>query len=185
MTLSPEEKLARKRERMIEKAREYQIGTYARKFVASLFQQVVRAEAAIDPRPFITAVVDGEITQVPHEFGFCTCVTCGKSGPWKGNSIGGGVIESGHFIASRRMSILFEETGVNPQCKHCNQHLSGNQGCYEIYMRFMYGQKEIDRLRKLKNETVSFTRETLVDMRLSYQARLKEAVQSMTKGEPR
>ena len=179
MVLTPEERLSRKRNRMIEKSRELQIGTFAKKFVASDFQKMIRAEAGADPRPFVTAVVNGELTQVPREVGQCVCVTCGKVGPWKGNKLGGGTIESGHFIASRRMSILLEETNVHAQCKHCNQHLSGNQGCYEIYMRFMYGQAEIDRLRRLKNETVQFTRETLVDMRIGYQARLETAIELM------
>ncbi len=186
MALSPEEKQARKRDRMIEKARELQIGSYARRFVAPVFQKMRRAEAAADPRPFATAVVNGEIAQVKREIGECVCVTCGRVAPWKGNSIGGGVIETGHFIASRRMSVLFvEEPTPNSfaQCKHCNQHLGGNQGCYELWMRCVYGQDEIDRLRRLKNETVQFTRETLVDMRLAYQVRLTAAINSMKEGE--
>jgi len=179
MVLTPEQKHANKRNKMIETAAEYQLGSYARRFVASCLQQVIRAEAGADPRPFVTAVVNGELTQVARSSGFCACVTCGTVLPWKNSSATHGRLDSGHFLASRRMSILFEESGINPQCVSCNQHLSGNQGCYTTWMRFMYGQDEIDRLRKLKNTTVQFTREELVDMRLAYQARLETAIKLM------
>lgn len=175
------DKLARARERMIEKAREYQIGTYAHRFVASVFQLLVRAEAAAMPEGAAWAMVDGSYSIVFRQVGECVCVTCGFAGPWKGNSIGGGSIESGHFLASRRASILFEESNVHPQCKYCNRHLSGNHGLYVSWMRHAYGQDEIDRLQRLKNEVRQFTREELVDMRIGYAARLK-AAEALMKG---
>lgn len=177
--LTKQHKAERTRQRMLDKAREYQLGTYSRKFVAPVFQQMIRAEAASEPAGETLAVVNAEIRGVFRKIGQCVCITCGKVAPWKGNSIGGGEIETGHFIASRRMSILFEETNVAPQCKYCNRHLGGNQGCYEQWMLFVYGQDEIDRLRKLKNETVQFTREELVDKRLFYKQRLDLAVDYM------
>lgn len=175
MTLTKEQKADRSRARMLENAKCYQLGTYSNRYVAPVFQKMVRAEAAAKPEGFTLAIEGGEATDVWRRIGQCVCVTCGKVAPWKGDTIGGGLIETGHFIASRRMSVLYEPTNSHPQCKYCNKHLSGNQGVYELWMRNVYGQEEIDRLRKLKNETVTFTREQLVDMRIQFAARLKAA----------
>jgi len=178
--MTPEDKAERARQRLLEKAKEYQLGTYSNKFVAPLFQRMVRAEYAADTRVFFPAVVDGRVQQVKRCMGECVCVTCGKVATWTGNSIGGGEIETGHFVASRRASILYEPTNSHPQCKVCNNHMSGNQGCYEMWMRAMYGQDEIDRLRRLKNASITFDRFQLVDMRIAFQARLKAAIERMT-----
>lgn len=182
MPLTEEEKAERKRQRMIEKAREWSTGTHKNK-VASDFQKMIRAEAGADTRQYVTAIVDGEIRQVKREVGQCVCVTCGTVGPWKSSKWGSSnSIETGHFLAGRSQSILFEETNAHPQCVHCNRDLSGNQGVYEMWMRFIYGQEEIDRLRRLKNEPKSFTREQLVDMRISFGERLKAAEERMANG---
>ena len=179
--IPPDIKAERARNKMLEKAKEYQLGTYSNKFVAPLWQSCVRAEAAADPRKFVSAVVNGTIQQVARRLGECACVTCGRVAAWKGASIGGGEIETGHFVASRRASILFEPNNAHPQCKVCNRHLSGNQGCYEMWMRFMFGQDEIDRLRRLKNANVTFNRSELVDMRIGFKKRLDAAILLLTK----
>jgi hypothetical protein len=185
MTLTPEVKQARKRERMIEKAKDDKISPakYAKRSVAPTYQKMVRAEAGADPRPFVTAIVDGEIAQVARQSGQCVCISCGKVGPWKGNYYGGGVFDTGHYVAGRCLSILFEPTNSHPQCKHCNKTLSGNQGCYTTWMRFTYGQDEIDRLNRQVNETGQFTLGELVDMKMGYQIRLQKAITLMEKGE--
>lgn len=179
MKLTEQEKAERARQRMIEHARGFQIGTYSRKFVANVFQLMVRAEAAALAEGELPVMKDGRFTTVPLVLGQCACITCGFVGPWKGNAIGGGTIETGHFLASRRASILFEPSNSHPQCKYCNRHLNGNHALYEQWMRHAYGQEEIDRLRKLKTETREFTREELVDMRLEYASRLKAAEERM------
>lgn len=182
MPLTEQEKAENKRQRMLDTAKQYRPTKYKNLYVAPDFQSMIRAEVGADPRQYLTAVVDGKIQQVKREIGQCVCVTCGNVGPWKGKFLGGGTIESGHFIAGRFNSIIFEENNVHPQCKHCNQHLSGNQACYEMWMQFMYGQEEIDRLRQLKTESVSFSLEELVDMRIGYMARLKAAEERMSSG---
>lgn len=180
--IPPELKAKRARQKLLEKAKEYTTGTYSRKFVAGTFQRMVRAEAGADQRRFAIAVVDGKVQQVARSLGECVCVTCGKIAFWTGNGIGGGEIETGHFIGSRRVSILFEERNAHPQCKNCNRHLYGNHGCYEMWMRAVYGQEEIDRLRRLKNASITFDREQLVDFRIAFQARLKAAMEKMNCG---
>lgn len=93
--------------------------------------------------------------------------------------MGGGVIETGHFLASRRNSILFEEDNVAPQCKVCNKHRGGEQQLYRKWMIAVRGLEVVERLERLKNEVVSFTREQLVDMRIGYQRRLGAAEERM------
>ena len=180
MALSPEDKARRKRDRMIEKAREMSPGTYSRKFVATVFQAMIRAEDAALPSTFAAAVVNGQLTVVRRMLGQCVCVTCGKVRPWKNHGGTAGGMDTGHFIAGRGASIVFEETNAHPQCVGCNQHRSGEQANYTAWMEHVYGPEEVDRLRRLKNTTRQFTREELVDMRIAFQERLREAEERMS-----
>lgn len=182
MPLSPEEKAERARQRMLHTAKGYSTSTYARK-VATIFQRMVRAESGADPRQYVTAIVDCEVRPVERRIGQCVCITCGKVACWTGNSVGGGEIETGHFLASRRNSILFEETNTGPQCKICNRHHGGEQQLYRRWMTMVRGVAEIERLERLKTQSVQFTHEQLVDMRIGYQARLDAAIKRMETGE--
>jgi hypothetical protein len=181
MPLSHEEKANNARTRMLEKSKAYSTSTYARK-VATIFQRMIRAEHGADPRQFVSAVVDCEIRQVERRIGQCVCITCGRVACWTGNSVGGGEIETGHFIASRCNSILFEETNVAPQCKVCNRHRGGEQQLYRRWMMMVRGVAEIERLERLKQQSRKFGHEELVDMRIRYQARLTAAVERMKEG---
>lgn len=176
MQLSHEEKATRHRDRLIGKAAEFQTGTYVRKFVAPLFQRMVRAEFGADPRQFVTAVVGGEIQQVARFVGECVCVTCGKVDAWNSGIRG---MHTGHFIASRRNSILLEEDNTAPQCSFCNYYQSGNQGAFRKWMLAVRGVETVERLERLKTQSVSFDREQMVDMRIEYTARLKAAEAAM------
>lgn len=170
--MTPEEKAANARQRMLDKARQYQNSTYVRKFVSPVFQKMIRAEAGADPREYLTAVVDGNIRQVKRSRGQCVCITCGKVQRWDSGIKG---MHTGHFLASRRNSILFEEDNVAPQCSGCNFYHSGSPQHFRQWMEYVRGHETIARLEQLKTQSVSFDRETLVDMRISYQGRLKAA----------
>ena len=174
--LTDKEKLARKRERMLEKAREYQTSTYIRKFVAPLFQRVIRAEWGARPADVTPAIVDGELKMVRRDRGECVCVTCGKVLPWDSGIKG---MHTGHFLASRRNAILFEETNVAPQCSSCNYYSAGAQGRFRIWMLACRGEEIVQRLQQLKTTIKKFDREELVDMRLGYMARLQAAEERM------
>ena len=161
-----------KRERMLEKAREYTTGTYIRKFVANVFQLMIRAEAGCLPAGQVNAMKGGYLVKVSRRVGECVCVTCGAVHPWKGNQ---GKMHTGHFIGSRRNSILFEETNVAPQCALCNRHKNGMPQAFRAWMEFVRGKEEVERLERLRNTTRQFSREELVEMRLGYMERLKIA----------
>ena len=178
MTLSTEEKARRKRDRMIETVIKRGRGKYVSAILAPLFQEMIRAEAAAKPDGRYPAVVDGKLATVFREIGQCVCVTCGKVKPWKG----GYTMEAGHFLAGRTASTLFAPTNSNPQCTSCNQHLSGNQVNYRIWMQHVYGTEEVERLQRLKATVRQFTRDELVDMRIEFQTRLDTAIKRMEEG---
>ena len=177
MALTPEEKAERARQRMIDKAKEFQIGTYVNRFVAPEFQQMIRAEYASRPGRGMLAIVDGKPQRVSRRLGYCVCVTCGKVAPWK-SGLGG--MHCGHFLASRCFSILFEEDNVAPQCSGCNRYHSGRPQEFRLWMEHVRGLEVVERLQQLKATSRHFTREELVDMRIEYKRRLSEAVERMT-----
>jgi len=179
--LSPEQKAANARAKMLEVARQYSTGTYIRKFVAPLFQQVIRAEAAAMPDGLTTCIIGGDIGQAFRQVGYCACVTCGKILPWKGNTawmVGVNHMHTGHFLASRCNSILFEEENVAPQCSACNVYRSGEQQLFRKWM-LEVRPEHIERLERLKTQSKQFTRDELIDMRICYAFRLHSAVSRM------
>jgi len=166
-----------KRETFVERARAYSPRKYITEIVAPLFQKMIRAEAGADTRRTVPAVVDGEIELVKRKVGQCVCVTCGKVDRWDSGIKG---MHTGHFVGSRCNSIVLEESNVAPQCSHCNYYLNGNPTAFQLWMQHVR-PNEIDRLRRLRNDTRQFTIEELVDLRIAYQSRLNAAKKS-TKG---
>jgi hypothetical protein len=171
------EKAERKRDRMIEKAHEKKIGTYVAKFVAPVFQKMIRAEAGAQPAGQSPSVVMGEMTWSLRLVGSCVCVTCGKVEPWSRGLSG---MHTGHFLAGRGFSIVFEEDNVAPQCSRCNRYLGGSPQEFRLWMSEVRGENSVQRLRRLKGTIRKFTREELVDMRIEYEARLKAAIERMS-----
>ncbi len=174
--LTTEEKSQRHRQRLLDHARTLQIGTYTRTVVAPLFQQVIRAEAGAKPSGLCVVIVNGELDQVRRGLGQCACITCGKVQRWDSGIKG---MHTGHFLASRRNSILFEEENCEPQCSSCNYYRSGAPLAFRYWMLEVRGQEVVERLERLKNEVREFSRDELVDMRISFAARLKAAEQTM------
>jgi len=144
--------------------------------IAPLFQKLIRCEAGADPRQYVTAVVNGKIRQVERRVGQCVCVTCGKVDSWDSGIKG---IHAGHFVASRRASILLEEDNLKPQCSRCNFYRSGAPSEFRMYMEAVAGIEVIERLQQLKTQSVSFSRDELVDMWFEFSTRLKEAIERM------
>lgn len=174
--LTDDEKAQRKRQRKIDKAQEYQIGKYVTKFVAPVFQRMIRAEAGAQPLGLVTAIIEGHAKQFGRRVGECVCVTCGVTGAWSG---GLGGMHTGHFLAGRRHAILFDEENVAPQCSRCNRYLDGAPQEFRRWMLEVRGMETVVRLTQLKATIRKFTREELVDMRIEYEARLKSAIERM------
>ncbi len=169
-----------KRETMLARAEQVGLGTYTNKFVAREFQRMIRAEAAAQPSGYTAAFCDVRVGEVYRRLGQCACVTCGTVGRWDG---GAGGMNTGHFLASRCNSILFEETNVAPQCAACNCYRGGMPQQYRLWMEHVRGAEVIERLERLKSGQVrKFTRDELVDMRIEFKRRLKEAERILTEG---
>lgn len=145
--------------------------------VAPLFQKMIRAEYAAKPEGYTLAIgKDGKIGPVYRHLGVCVCVTCGKKDCWNSGIKG---MHTGHFISSRRASILLEEDNVAPQCSNCNFYRNGAASEFRSWMMEVRGPSAIERLEKLKTESVSFSREELVDRWFRYSHRLKMAKEEM------
>lgn len=166
-----------RRDRMLAKSREYQIGTYVNKFVAKEFQRLIRAVAAAEPDGQEFAIVDGRVDVRWRMVGQCVCVTCGTVGPWSGGF--GMGMQTGHFLPGRRFAILLEEDNVAPQCTTCNHHGGGMPKEYRMWMEHVRGIEVIERLEKLKATTRRFTRDELVGLRIAYKLRMKVAEQKL------
>ena len=175
--LSDAEKAERARQRMLDTAKSVSTRTYIAKVVAPIFQRMIRAEAGADRRPYVTAVVNGVIRQVPRSLGQVACVTCGKVEPWSG---GLGGMHTGHFVGSRSNAIIFEESNVAPQCSRCNVFNHGEAAKFRLWMEAVRGPATVERLQRLRNDSRQFTRDELVDLRISFAARLKAAEQTMS-----
>ncbi len=152
---------------------------YKTKFVAPLFQKMMRAEWAASRDTMSLAVVKGAITRIARRVGQCVCVTCGTVCPWEGGRFEQR-LNCGHFIAGRG-SILFEEDCVAPQCAGCNMFHGGRPLEFRIWMEAVRGIETIERLEAAKHKPLSRTRDELVDMRLKFNQRLK-AAQAKMKG---
>ncbi len=174
----PQAELAR--QRMLDKAKEYSTGTYVARFVAPVFQRMIRTEAAALPAGLTTAIIKGQLTEVFRHVGQCVCVTCGVVKAWN-SGLGG--MHTGHFLASRRNSILFDESNVAPQCSRCNRYESGKPQHFRLWMEDIRGSEEIERLEHLRNTIRKFTLDELVDMRIKYQTRFKAAEARVAEGD--
>lgn len=176
MRLTPEQRAENKRQRFIESAKGMSARTYIKKYVAKIFQRMIRAEIGAKRSQWTRVVLDGKMDIVYRRVGQCVCVTCGKVAPWTNHA---GTMQTGHFLAGRRNSIVFEEDGVAPQCEICNHHGGGMVNEYRKWMIEVRGLTTVERLERLKETSVKFTDDELADMRIAYAARLKAAIERM------
>jgi hypothetical protein len=167
--MTAEEKRIRAIERTVERFKCFQIGKCVKQ-TALEFQKMIRAEAGCKRSNYELCVKNHDFTEAWRRRGECVCVTCARVLPWDS-----GEMHAGHFIGSRRNSILFEETNVHPQCVSCNNFEHGAPYNYRIYMENVYGLDEIERLQALKADVVKFDREQLATMLIDYRARLNTA----------
>jgi hypothetical protein len=157
-------------QRALERAKQWTYRTLLQKAATDL-QKTIRAESGAWVG-YARCVVDGQMTTRLSVLGNCVCVTCGAIHPWK-------YMHAGHFLSSRRASIVLEETGIHPQCVRCNTYEGGKPREYELYMGSVYGEEVIDTLQQMKNESKTWQTDELVRLRISYADRLKAAVKEM------
>ena len=157
-----------KLEAHLKRAKAYRPVSYLHKFAAPKLQKAIRLEAS-DGQGHI-AMKDGKPQRLTFPKGYCACVTCGCCGHWK-------YMNAGHFLATRRPSIVLDERGIHPQCVACNMTLSGNPDMYHKFMVHCYGLDVIDDLQDLRdNVSKHWTIEELVRLRMEYDRRIKDAL---------
>ena len=104
------------------------------------------------------------------DINYCVCVTCGRTKP----TFGVGCIQAGHFVPSRRNSLLFDEEMVNAQCYGCNCGQGGMWVEYEDVMIKRHGQEKVDEMKRRKYKTVKYTKQDYADIEKKYKLKLKE-----------
>jgi len=167
MTLTPEEKADRVRDRMIETAKQYGIGTLLGK-VAKIFQEMIRAEAgAIEG--YVPAIVKGKLVdEVWSPFGMCVCVTCSRILPWRGTNL----LDTGHFMPGISAAIVLDIDNVAPQCRNPCNFEAGKPVEFRLWMESVRGQTTIDRLESLKHGLAkNYSHEELVDLKIEFMSR--------------
>lgn len=81
--------------------------------------------------------------------GYCTCVTCGKVGKYKGDGFDGG-----HFIAKSKSSYwMLDPRNIHPQCKPCNgdgMKFHNKEVDYTLWMIDEYGREFVEHMSEVK-----------------------------------
>lgn len=84
---------------------------------------------------------------------YVICVTCGNK-----YELGDRRINAGHFFSSKRSpAIRYNEYNIHAQCASCNLN-QGEQYIMYKYIKQKYGQRIVDRLEALKDESYKFTK---------------------------
>jgi len=99
--------------------------------------------------------------------GIVQCYTCTKKDHWT-------KMDCGHYISRKFHNLRWDTRNLRPQCKKCNQFLSGNIEIYEANLNIeMPGITEELKIESRQN--VKYTREELKSMLISFRDKLKIA----------
>ena len=92
--------------------------------------------------------------------GYCTCVTCGKTGYWEKDGI-----HAGHFMSRKHFSTRWDETNVYPQCHYCNTYKYGEQYKYSLFL----GKEQSEKLLDKSHSIVKISDIELKEMYFKYE----------------
>jgi hypothetical protein len=84
------------------------------------------------------------------EYGNVTCYTCGQVKFWK-------EMQCGHYISRRHLCTRWNEDNCRPQDARCNLFNQGNIPVFSQKLLREYGEKKLDELLELSNNTCKFT----------------------------
>lgn len=99
------------------------------------------------------------------------CISCPatKAAQWDG----------GHYLKAELFSgLIFHEMNCHKQCSRCNDLYSGNELEYRDGLIKRYGVDYVNELESIKNQNrnYKYTRDQLIEIRKTYQLKLKENV---------
>lgn len=99
------------------------------------------------------------------------CISCGT---WSPQDSHGGKWDCGHYRSTgANPELRFEELNAMKQCKHCNQHLSGNVVNFRIGLRHRIGDAALEWLEG-PHEQKKYTKDDLRAVRDEYRAKRRE-----------
>lgn len=103
------------------------------------------------------------------------CVTCPEDKSWRPFK----ELQAGHFIASRRNSVLFDEDIVYTQCYGCNIGKGGNYVDYFVFMEEEWGLEKIEEFRARKNRTVQYRLHDFIELQQLYTDKTTELLKAL------
>lgn len=89
------------------------------------------------------------------------CFTCGRVKRFED-------LQAGHFVAGRSNSVLFDELGVNAQCKQCNLFHGGEPLVYRKRLVEKHGEAVVVAMEMKRYMTKSYSIEELDMLRQYY-----------------
>lgn len=109
--------------------------------------------------------------------GYIRCISCGHEK--NKEKIHWRDCDAGHLIPTRRNSILFDELGVNAQCKSCNGFLQGNQVGYMTGLANKYGVDKAkaiydDMMHRMRNVSLKLRVSDFQEIQAKYEKMLEE-----------
>lgn len=78
------------------------------------------------------------------ENGYCFCISCNTLGYYK-------LMDAGHFVNRKHMSLRYDEINVNTQCRACNRFDEGNIPSYALMLQKRHGNDIIEKLLVMKH----------------------------------
>jgi hypothetical protein len=79
--------------------------------------------------------------------GYCRCITCGRSEPWK-------EMDAGHFVSRDRKAVRWDERNVHAQCPHCNRFRAGMQFLHGRQIDCLHGRGTADMLMQISRARI-------------------------------
>lgn len=99
--------------------------------------------------------------------GIVECYTCSKKDHWT-------KMDCGHYISRKNYITRWDIRNLRPQCKKCNQLLSGNIAIYEFNLNTETPGITED-LKLESRQLIKYTRQELKSMLIDYREKLKIA----------
>ena len=98
-------------------------------------------------RPFGIAVQFQKLARIANsdDRGVIRCISCDRERRWD-------ECDGGHFQKRRHYATIIEPDNVWPQCKYCNQHLSGNDAEFRKGLVERIGIERVERVEAMARE---------------------------------
>ena len=139
MAMTPEEKHERRIQGFMERLKKKDYGG-KKNDVAVAFQKYVRLAEA-------------------DEYEMVICCTCGTRKHYK-------EMDAGHWQRRGNEGVMFWKSNVHSQCKHCNDHLSGNYGEYEKFIQANYSEDQIRLILESRKRDERYTLRELAELKI-------------------